>query len=363
MKKTQTIYLSLLSLPLVLMSLTSCNPHKHVYEGEVTAPTCVDAGYTTYTCECGDTYVADEVPELGHDEIFHEGQEATCTENGWEAYVTCSRCEYTTYKAIETQGHQYEEEVTLPTCTERGYTTFTCACGDSYIGNYVDANGHDEVNHEGKPATCTEDGWEAYVTCNDCEYTTFKALPATGHTYTDYVCVCGSKTVDFNSIAITHSSGGDSAYTKTWTTAAGWVLKYCAIQAGGTTVINPNYPVVGPTKDHKAACLVGKTSTPGQITSPTLTGGLSEIHIRYTKMFTDTKLAYTITVTDLTTSSTYTHSVSVEKESQEKYVVYNDDWKLETPVSGNYTIDIINDCPSNLNSNKDRVTILSIEYK
>jgi hypothetical protein len=80
-------------------------------------------------------------------------------------------------------------------------------------------------------------------------------------------------------------------------------------------------------------------------------------------MFTDTKLAYTITVTDLTTSSTYTHSVSVEKESQEKYVVYNDDWKLETPVSGNYTIDIINDCPSNLNSNKDRVTILSIEYK
>ncbi|MBR6650406.1 MAG: hypothetical protein IKL36_03240, partial [Clostridia bacterium] len=39
----------------------------HSYEAVVTAPTCTEAGYTTYTCSvCGDSYVADEVPALGH---------------------------------------------------------------------------------------------------------------------------------------------------------------------------------------------------------------------------------------------------------------------------------------------------------
>ena len=41
-------------------------PHEHSYEAAVTAPTCTDAGYTTYTCACGDSYNADEVKALGH---------------------------------------------------------------------------------------------------------------------------------------------------------------------------------------------------------------------------------------------------------------------------------------------------------
>jgi hypothetical protein len=39
--------------------------HNHV-AGEVKAPTCTEGGYTTYTCECGDSYVADETEALGH---------------------------------------------------------------------------------------------------------------------------------------------------------------------------------------------------------------------------------------------------------------------------------------------------------
>ncbi len=39
----------------------------HDYKAEVTAPDCVNGGYTTYTCTvCGDTYVADKVDALGH---------------------------------------------------------------------------------------------------------------------------------------------------------------------------------------------------------------------------------------------------------------------------------------------------------
>ena len=54
-------------------------PHEHSYTAEVTAPTCTEAGYTTYTCSCGDSYVADEVPALGHD---------------WQG-TACTRCDAT----------------------------------------------------------------------------------------------------------------------------------------------------------------------------------------------------------------------------------------------------------------------------
>ena len=40
-------------------------PHVHSYEAVVTEPTCTEVGYTTYTCECGDTYT-EEVEKLGH---------------------------------------------------------------------------------------------------------------------------------------------------------------------------------------------------------------------------------------------------------------------------------------------------------
>ena len=41
--------------------------HTHSYEAVVTAPTCTEGGYTTYTCECGESYIADETEALGHD--------------------------------------------------------------------------------------------------------------------------------------------------------------------------------------------------------------------------------------------------------------------------------------------------------
>ena len=40
--------------------------HTHAYESVVTAPTCTEKGYTTYACECGDSYVADYVNASGH---------------------------------------------------------------------------------------------------------------------------------------------------------------------------------------------------------------------------------------------------------------------------------------------------------
>ena len=55
------------------------NEHIHSYEAVVTAPTCTEGGYTTYTCSCGDSYTADETAPLGHD---------------WKG-VECERCDAT----------------------------------------------------------------------------------------------------------------------------------------------------------------------------------------------------------------------------------------------------------------------------
>jgi hypothetical protein len=59
----------------------------HSYESKVTAPTCTEGGYTTYTCaECGHSYIADETVATGHS--FGEwtaSKEATRKEAGEEA--------------------------------------------------------------------------------------------------------------------------------------------------------------------------------------------------------------------------------------------------------------------------------------
>ena len=81
--------------------------HEHTYETVVTAPTCDDAGYTTYTCACGDTYTGDEVAALGHDLVDVEALAATCTTAGYTAHKDCSRCDYIEGKeVIDALGHK-----------------------------------------------------------------------------------------------------------------------------------------------------------------------------------------------------------------------------------------------------------------
>ena len=47
--------------------MASSVPHEHSYEAVLTEPTCTEGGYTTYTCVCGESYIADETDALGHD--------------------------------------------------------------------------------------------------------------------------------------------------------------------------------------------------------------------------------------------------------------------------------------------------------
>ncbi len=69
-------------------------------------------------------YVSDETSGAvtiveQHDIITHEAQQATCTENGWQAYESCSRCDYSTDKVeISALGHKYGEWTVTREATE-----------------------------------------------------------------------------------------------------------------------------------------------------------------------------------------------------------------------------------------------------
>ncbi len=72
-------------------------PLGHSYEASVTAPTCTEQGYTTYTCtRCGDTYTDDFTNPVAHTEaaaVRENEVAATCTADGsYDEVVYCSVC-------------------------------------------------------------------------------------------------------------------------------------------------------------------------------------------------------------------------------------------------------------------------------
>jgi len=208
----------------VLVAQTEVAALGHNYEAVVTAPTCTDAGFTTYTCSvCGDSYVADEVEALGHSWVA-----ATCT-----APKTCSVCGETEGDAL---GHSYEAVVTEPDCANGGYTTYTCSvCGDSYVADEVDALGHSWSD-----ATCT-----APKTCSVCGETEGEALghkydavvtapTCTAKGYTTYTCsACGDSYVADETEMVAHTPAEavkENEKAATCTTAGSYdSVVYCSV--------------------------------------------------------------------------------------------------------------------------------------
>ena len=148
------------------------------------APTCTKPGWDAFdTCPRCYYTTFRAIPALKHDLEHHEAKAPTCTEKGWDAYDTCSRCDYTTRKEIPALNHALEQHAAkAPTCTEPGWDAYeTCSRCDYTTRKELPALNHDLEQHAAKAPTCTEIGWDAYEACSRCDHTTYAELPALNH--------------------------------------------------------------------------------------------------------------------------------------------------------------------------------------
>ena len=170
------------------------DPNNHdLVQHAAKAPTCTEIGWDAYeTCSRCDHTTRKELPALNHDLVRHVAQAPTCTEKGW-AYDTCSRCDYTTYAELPALNHDYQAVTVEPTCEADGYTVFTCSrCKDSYTADPTDKLGHQfgawSPNGTGsQSADCLRQGC-GHTGSTDCRKFTFRT--AEGETLT-FCPVCG----------------------------------------------------------------------------------------------------------------------------------------------------------------------------
>lgn len=171
------------------------DPNNHdLVQHAAKAPTCTEPGWDAYeTCSRCDYTTRKELPALNHDLEHHAAKAPTCTEIGWDAYDTCSRCDHTTYAELPALNHDYQAVTVEPTCETDGYTIFTCSrCKDSYTADPTNQLGHQfgawSPNGTGaQSASCLRDGC-AHTGSTDCRKFTFRT--AEGETLT-FCPVCG----------------------------------------------------------------------------------------------------------------------------------------------------------------------------
>ena len=162
------------------------DPNNHdLVQHAAKAPTCTEKGWNAYdTCSrCDYTTTYQELPALNHDLEQHAAKAPTCTEIGWDAYDTCSRCDYTTYVELPAQHDLRHHAAKAPTCTEKGWNAYDTCSRCDYTTTYQElpALNHDLVQHAAKAPTCTEKGWNAYEACSRCDHTTYVEQPALNH--------------------------------------------------------------------------------------------------------------------------------------------------------------------------------------
>lgn len=160
--------------------------------------------------ECGGEY--GEKDPNNHALVQHEAQAPTCTEKGWNAYETCSRCNYTTYAELPALNHALvQHEAQAATCTKPGWDAYeTCSRCDYTTYAELPALNHDLVNHDAQAPTCTEIGWDAYKTCSRCDYTTYAEQPALNH---DYQAVTVEPTCETDGYTVFTCSRCKDSYT------------------------------------------------------------------------------------------------------------------------------------------------------
>ena len=206
----------------IVLALVSCNfmgcseyNHEHSYSATVIESTCVNRGYTIYTCKCGDEY-RDEYTAINpnsHNYVY-DTVESTCEEEGYE-YGRCVGCGEGKMDVLEPLGHNIIDilETVDATCEKPGYKAGLCdkcnnivvveepalghkqgeilysseLCGSQQIGTVSCARCNQNIYSFGHTyqleiidPTCTTDGMRIY-TCSSCNESYTETISSYGH--------------------------------------------------------------------------------------------------------------------------------------------------------------------------------------
>lgn len=159
---------------------------------------------------------------------------------------------------------------------------------------------------------------------------------------------------DFNSF----NNGQPQSKYGTYTNNTGWTATNAIILGGGENDANPIFKFIG-AAGTLAPTLNGKTSAPGSLVSPALTGSIKTLTFKYGFAFPESKCQFTVNVKDAAGNVIKSEVVTLDKI--EKAKAY--DFSLDVNYNGNFTIEIINNCYSQIaDKNKDRVSIWNLTW-
>ena len=225
--------------------------HVHMYEAVATDPTCIEKGYTTYTCSCGDSYISDEIVALGHTEVIDKAIAATCTTTGQTEGKHCTVCNEVliAQTVVPAKGHtEVVDAAVAATCTATGLTEgkHCSVCNEVLVKqNVTPATGHNW--DDGVITKQPQEGvaGEMLYTCTACKTTKIRIIPALEHVhtyeavvtaptctekgYTTYTCACGDSYVNTYTSALGHTEVIDKAVAATCTTTGLTEGKHCSV--------------------------------------------------------------------------------------------------------------------------------------
>ena len=98
------------------IDVTEIPPLEHYYVAwyVVKPSTCSENGEKRRHCDRCGYYEVEYLSLIEHDYVKHETKLPTCTENGWNSYVTCSNCDYSTYVEVPSRGgHEFGEWIEI----------------------------------------------------------------------------------------------------------------------------------------------------------------------------------------------------------------------------------------------------------
>ena len=369
---------------------------------EAVSPTCTETGLTEgkHCSACGNVFVAQEIVDaLGHT----PGAEATCT--------TAQNCTVCGVELVAALGHSLGDWQILrePTATENGEGRRDCGnCDHSELGEIipepftVTCENCNQLGFDGDEEEFTipavfqaEDGTWYRVTgigdeaFKDCDALVSVTIPETvtglGYAafsgcssltsiryagtesqwneiskdpewnlwlndYTIYYIAdleANVNTLDFSTFAPSNETLAGTDYTDR-TSPDGWTATGARIKLDESDA--------DALKGSSVIVLNGHTAAVGTLTSPILEGGVVSISFKFAYFWSEPgNIQFDLIITDENGQMITKKEVVIVNPTAKN--AYNYDCVFETPIQGNFIIEIVNKCPSNKSANKDRVAI------